>query len=45
MKKIIRKYQTGNPGAEMICYIPLDDTGIDMNLLEDCIDILVRKML
>ena len=43
MKKIIRKYQTGNPGAEMICYIPLDDTGIDMNLLEDGIDILVRK--
>lgn len=27
----------------IICYIPLDDTNIDMNLLEDCIDILVRK--
>lgn len=43
MEKIIRKYQTGNPVAEMICYIPLDNTGIDMNLLEDCIDILVKK--
>lgn len=43
MKKIIRKYQTGNPGAEMVCYIPLDNTDIDVNLLEDCIDILVQK--